>query len=108
MNISLEQAINGVVSYIELDTLPLLPNGIKKFGAYMAVAAFKRNPAVVVKPYEQFLKMAGVLSDDGKIVNVDAFSEIVKAAFEKVPSVSICGFTFEAQDVDKLVSRLGG
>lgn len=108
MQVSLEQAVNGVVDYVELDTLPLLPNGVKKLGAYMAVAGFKRNPTVLIKPYEQFLKVAGVLSDDGKIVDVDALSEIVKSAFAKVPSVSIFGFTFEVQDVDKLVSRLGG
>lgn len=108
MQVSLEQAVNGVVDYVELDTLPLLPNGVKKLGAYMAVAGFKRNPTVLIKPYEQFLKVAGVLSDDGKIVDVDAISEIVKSAFAKVPSVSIFGFTFEVQDVDKLVSRLGG
>ena len=108
MQVSLEQAVNGIVDYVELDTLPLLPNGVKKLGAYMAVAGFKRNPTVLIKPYEQFLKVAGVLSDDGKIVDVDALSEIVKSAFAKVPSVSIFGFTFEVQDVDKLVSRLGG
>lgn len=108
MQVSLEQAVNGIVEYVELDTLPLMPNGVKKFGAYMAVEAFKRNPTVLLKPYEQFLKVAGVLSDDGKIVNVDSLSEIIKSAFAKVPTVSVFGFTFEVQDVDKLVSRLGG
>ena len=108
MQVSLEQAVNGIVDYVELDTLPLLPNGAKKLCAYMAVAGFKRNPTVLIKPYEQFLKVAGVLSEDGKIVDIDALSEIVKSAFAKVPSVSLFGFTFEAQDVDKLVSRLGG
>lgn len=108
MQVSLDQAVNGVAEYVELDTLPLLPNGVKKLGAYMAVAGFKRNPAVLIKPYEPFLKMTGILSEDGKIVDVDVLSEVVKSAFAKVPSVSAFGFTFEAQDVDKLVSRLGG
>ena len=108
MQVSLEQAVNGIVEYVELDTLPLMANGVKKFGAYLAVAAFKRNPTVLIKPYEQFLKVAGVLSDDGKIVDVDSLAEIVKAAFAKVPTVNAFGFTFEVQDVDKLVSRLGG
>lgn len=63
---------------------------------------------MIVKPYEQFLKTLGVLSEDGKIVNVDILADIVKSAFAKLPSVSVFGFTFEVQDVDKLVSRLGG
>lgn len=108
MQVSLDQAVKGIVEYVELDTLPLLPNGVKKLGAYMAVAGLKRNPTILLKPYEQFLKVAGVLSEDGKIVDVDVLSEIVKSAFAKVPTVNIFGFTFEVQDVDKLVSRLGG
>lgn len=108
MNISLEQAVKGVADYVELDTLPLMQNSARKFGAYVAVEAFRRNPTMIVKPYEQFLKTLGVLSEDGKIVNVDVLADIVKSAFAKLPSVSVFGFTFEVQDVDKLVSRLGG
>lgn len=108
MQVSLDQAVNGIVEYVELDTLPLMPNGVKKFGAYIAVEGFKRNPTILLKPYEQFLKVAGVLSEDGKIVDVDALSDIVKSAFAKIPTVSAFGFTFEVKDVDKLVSRLGG
>lgn len=108
MNVSLEQAVKGVADYVELDTLPLMQNSARKFGAYVAVEAFRRNPTMIVKPYEQFLKTLGVLSEDGKIVNVDVLADIVKSAFAKLPSVSVFGFTFEVQDVDKLVSRLGG
>ena len=108
MNISLEQAVKGVADYVELDTLPLMQNSLKKFGAYIAVEGFRRNPTMIVKPYEQFLKTLGVLSEDGKIVDVDVLTDIVKSAFAKLPSVSVFGFTFEVQDVDKLVSRLGG
>lgn len=108
MTIALDQAVTGLASYAELDVLPLLPNGMKKFGAYMAVAAFKRNPTVILKPYEQYLKMFGILSDDAKTIDVDALAESLKSTFAKVPNVEIFGFTFEAQDVDKLVSRLGG
>ena len=108
MNVSLEQAVKGVADYVELDTLPLMQNSARKFGAYVAVEAFRRNPTMIVKPYEQFLKTLGVLSEDGNIVNVDVLADIVKSAFAKLPSVSVFGFTFEVQDVDKLVSRLGG
>jgi len=108
MNIALDQAVTGLASYAELDVLPLLPNGTKKFTAYMAVAAFKRAPNVILKPYEQYLKMFGMLSEDGKIVNVDVLAESLKSTFAQVPTVELFGFTFEAHDVDKLVSRLGG
>lgn len=108
MTIALDQAVNGVASYAELDVLPLLPNGKKKLFAYMAVAGFRRNPMLILKPYEQYLKMFGVLSEDGKMIDIDALAENFKSAFEKVPSVELLGFTFDSQDVDKLVSRIGG
>lgn len=108
MQVSLDQAINGLASYAELDVLPILPNGIKKFGAYMAIAAFKRNPSIIMKPYEKYLQTFGVLSDDAKMVDIEVLAESLKSTFAKVPNVEFFGFTFEAQDVDKLVTRLGG
>ena len=108
MTITLEQALNGLATFAELDTLPLMQNGVKKLGAYMAVEALRRNPAVIAKPYESFFKMIGALSEDGKMVDVDSLSNYLKSAFMKVPSVSLWGFTFDANDVDKLVARMGG
>lgn len=108
MTTSLEQAVNGLASYAELDVLPMLPNNVKKFGAYMAVAAFRRNPFVILSPYEKFLKAFGVLSADGMTVDVTALAENLRATFANVPSVELFGFVFEAKDVDKLVSRIGG
>lgn len=108
MTISLEQAMAGLASFAELDTLPLMPNGIKKLGAYMAVEALRRNPSVIAKPYEDFFKMVGVVSEDGRTVNVDALSEYLRSAFAKVPSVTLWGFNFDSTDVDKLIARMGG
>lgn len=108
MTTSLEQAVAGLASYAELDVLPLLPNGTKKLLSYMAVAGFRRNPAVVLAPYERFLKAFGILSEDGRTVDTTSLVENLKVAFANVPNVEFCGITFEAKDVDKLVSRLGG
>lgn len=108
MTITIEQAMNGLAAFAELDTLPLMPNGIKKLGAYMAVEALKRNPAVVAKPYEAFFKMIGAISEDGRTVNVDALSDYLRSAFAKVPVVTLWGFNFDSTDVDKLIARMGG
>lgn len=100
--------MNGLAAFAEIDILPLMQNGVKKLGAYMAVEALRRNPAAVSKPYESFFKMLGVLSEDGRTVDLDALSTYLQSSFAKVPSVSLWGFTFDANDVNKLVSRLGG
>lgn len=108
MTVTFANAMNGVAAFAELDALPHMPNSVKKLGAYMAVEGLKRNPNVVTKPYEQFFKMLGVISEDGTTVDVDALSNYLKSAFEKVPSVNLWGFTFEAKDAEKLIARIGG
>lgn len=108
MTVTLANAMNGVAAFAEQDALPHMPNGVKKLGAYMAVEAVKRNPTVITKPYEQFFKMLGVVSEDGSTVDVDALANYLKSAFEKVPTVEIWGFTFDTKDVEKLVARIGG
>lgn len=108
MQIPTERAMNGIAAFAELDALPHMPNSIKKVGAYMAIEAAKRNPSVLTKPYEQFFKMLGVVSEDGSTVDVDALSNYMRSAFEKVPSVNLWGFTFDSKDVSKLLARIGG
>ena len=108
MTVTFANAMNGIAAFAELDALPHMPNGIMKVGAYMAVEGLKRNPNVVTKPYEQFFKMLGVLSEDGNTVDVDALSGYLRSAFEKVPTVNLWGFTFDSNDVEKLIARIGG
>lgn len=108
MIVPLANALNGVAAFAELDALPHMPNGVKKLGAYMALEAVKRNPNTIAKPYEQFFKMIGVLSEDGNTVDVDALSEYLRSAFEKIPTVNLWGFTFNMEDVNRLVARIGG
>ena len=108
MVITLQDAVNGVATFAELDALPHMPNGAKKALAYIAVAAARKTPSVFMKPYEPFMKMIGVLSEDGLTVDVDALADYLKIAFEKVPTVNIWDFKFDANDVGKLVSRIGG
>ena len=108
MTVTYEQAMNGLANFAELDTIPIMPNSLKKVGVVMAVESLKKNPSFISKPYESYFKMLGVLSEDGKTVNVDMLSDYLKSAMQKVPNVTLWGFTFDASDVDKLISRLGG
>lgn len=107
MVITLQDAMNGVADFAELDAIPHMPNGLKKVGAYIAVDAAKRNPSAFTKPYEPYMKMVGVLSEDGSTVDVDALAGYLRSAFEKVPTVNLWDFRFDAKDVEKLISRMG-
>lgn len=107
MVITLQDAINGVADFAELDAIPHMPNGVKKVGAYIAIDAAKKNPSIFTKPYEPYMKMIGVLSEDGSTVDMDALAGYLRSAFEKVPTVTMWDFMFDAKDVEKLISRMG-
>lgn len=104
--IPLKTAMEGVLSFAANDVLPSMPNGLKKFAAYMALGALKTNPEPAVRPYMPFLKMTGVLSEDGSTVDEQKMAVAFSDAFANVPNVDFLGFTFTAEDANKLITRI--
>lgn len=104
--IPLKNAMEGVLSFAANDVLPSMPNGLKKFAAYMALGALKANPEPAVKPYIPFLKMSGVVTEDGSTVDEQKLSVALSDAFANMPSVDFLGFTFTSEDADKLINRI--
>lgn len=104
--IPLKTAMEGVLSFAANDVLPSMPNGLKKFAAYMALGALKTNPEPAVKPYMPFLKMSGVVSDDGATVDEQRLGSALSDAFANMPTVDFLGFTFTADDASKLINRI--
>ena len=104
--VPLKTAMEGVLAFAANDILPAMPNNLKKFGAYMALGALKTNPEPVIKPYIPFLKMSGILSDDGTTVDEQKLAMSFNDAFANIPSVDFLGFTFSVDDANKLISRI--
>lgn len=98
--------MDGLHSFALNDVIPLMPNGAKKFAAYMVAGSLKANPDVLVKPYEGFLKMSGIMSGDGQSVDEQRLSAALAEAFANMPSLDILGFTFSADDATRLVDRV--
>lgn len=99
-------AMDGVLAFAERDVLPLLPNGLRKLTAYMALGALRSNPEPAVKPYEGFLKMTGIMSEDGQSVDEQRLSAAFAEAFANMSTVDFLGFTFSADDAARLVDRV--
>lgn len=104
--VPLKTAMEGVLSFAANDILPSMPNVIKKFGAYMALGALKTNPEPAVKPYMPFLQMSGIVSGDGTTVDEQKLAMAFSDAFANMPSVDFLGFTFSAEDANKLINRI--
>ena len=104
--VPLKTAVDGLHSFAVNDVIPLMPNGPKKFVAYMVASSLKTNPEHVMKPYEGFLKMTGIMSGDGQSVDEQRLSASLAEAFANMPALDLLGFTFSADDAVKLVDRV--
>ena len=95
-----------MLSFAANDVLPSMPNNLKKFGAYMALGALKTNPEPAVRPYMPFLQMSGIVSEDGATVDETRLATAFSDAFANMPTVDFLGFTFAADDANKLINRI--
>lgn len=104
--VPLRTAMDGALAFAANDVVPLMPNGVRKFAAYMAIGALKSNPEPALKPYEAFLKMAGIMSEDGSMVDEARLSSAMDDAFANMTTVDFLGFTFTHDDAKRLVERV--
>jgi hypothetical protein len=104
--VPMKTAMEGVLAFAANDILPSMPNGIKKFGAYMALGALKTNPEPAIKPYLPFLQMSGIVSEDGSTVDEQKLAMAFSDAFANMPTVDFLGFTFSVDDANKLINRI--
>lgn len=104
--IPMKTALEGVLSFAQNDVLPSMPNGRKKFAAYMALGALKTNPEPAVRPYIPYLKIIGIVSEDCSSVDEQKMAVAFSDAFTNMPSVDFLGFTFTSEDANKLINRI--
>lgn len=104
--VPVKTALDGLHSFALNDVIPLMPNGPRKFAAIFGVCGSRNNPDFLVKPYESFLKMSGIMSGDGQSVDEQRLAAVLADAFQQMPAVEILGFTFSADDVNRLVDRV--
>lgn len=91
MQISLEKAVEGFVSYMA-DQVASIPKMADRFLGFAALGALKSNPAQLVSKVKPWAEMAGIVTDG--MVDIDTLRAALAEAFENVPKVSYFGFTF--------------
>lgn len=104
--VSMQKALDGFATFAAKDVIAAMPNGLNKFLALMAVGAFRNNPATLLRPYEPVLKTIGVITPDGTQVDETALAASLSDAFAALPKFGWLGFTFTADDADKLLQRI--
>lgn len=105
--IPLKQALDGLSAFATQDVITAMPNGVSKFLALMAVGSMRNNSANFVKPYEKMLVSFGIMNEAGDMIDETVLRSALEEAFGSMPSVTWMGFTFDAQDAEKLLRRIG-
>lgn len=106
MMIPKDRLVSGLGEWMRLDLFPAMPDGIARFGANMVLASFRANPDNFLNNYMPFLKMLGVVTDDGTSFDVDAFATYAREAMNDTRSFKIAGFTLDTNDINRLIGRL--
>lgn len=102
--IPLNKALDALATFAGKDVLSAMPPGVNKFLAIMAVNSVRQNPEQLVRPYEKWLRMTGILTDEG--VDEQTLYSALESAFSEMKSVTFMGFTFKQQDAERLLQRM--
>lgn len=105
MQIALEKAVDGFVSYMTDQVAAIKKTG-DRFLGFAALGALKNNPAQLVNKIKPWMEMAGIVTDG--MINVDTLRAALAEAFENVPSVTYFGFTFTIDDAAALLKKMQG
>lgn len=105
MQISLEKAVEGFVSYMA-DQVAAIPKMGDRFLGFAALGALKNNPMQLVNKVKPWMEMAGIVTEG--MVDLDALRAALAEAFENVPKVSYFGFTFTIEDAAALLKKIQG
>lgn len=103
MQISLEKAVEGFVSYMA-DQVAAIPKMGERFLGFAALGALKNNPMQLVNKVKPWMEMAGIVADG--MVDVETLRAALAEAFENVPKVSYFGFTFGIEDAAALLKKM--
>ena len=105
MQISLEKAVEGFISYMA-DQVAAIPKMGDRFLGFAALGALKNNPMQLVNKVKPWMEMAGIVADG--MVDVETLRAALAEAFENVPKVSYFGFTFGIEDAAALLKKMQG
>ena len=105
MQISLEKAVEGFVSYMA-DQVAAIQKMGDRFLGFAALGALKNNPMQLVNKVKPWMEMAGIVADG--MVDVETLRAALAEAFENVPKVSYFGFTFTIEDAAALLKKMQG
>lgn len=101
MRIPMQKATDSLVSYLGTQATQI-QSMRDRFIMFAALGAAKANPANLLGPYMNALRMVGVVDEQG-MVCTEAVRSAMQNAFANVPSFSALGFTFSQADAEEFL-----
>lgn len=105
MQIPLEKAVNGFISYMA-DQVSAIPKLGQRFLGFGALGALKSNPSMLISNVKPWMEMAGIVTDG--MVDIEMLKAALAEAFDNVPKVNYFGFTFTVEDAAALLAKMQG
>lgn len=103
MQITLERAVEGLVSYME-EQIRQMTDPLDKFKWSLGKGVLQNNPSGIVARLRPTLEMFGILS--GNTVDLDAMKAALDMGFANVPRVPLFGWNFTAEDSNTLLAKM--
>ena len=103
MQITLERAVEGLVSYMD-EQMRRMNDPLDRFKWSLAKGVVRNNPSGIVARLRPTLEMLGVLS--GNTVDLESMKAALDMGFAEVPSVPIFGWNFTAEDSSSLLAKM--
>lgn len=103
MQISVEKAVDAFIGYMA-DQVASIPKGINRWLGFGSLAALKGNPSMIVNNVKPYLEMVGIIKDG--MVDTDMARMFLENAFANEPRLSYFNFTFTADDIPALMSKM--
>lgn len=109
--ITISQLVDGTITYIETDILPVL-DGWQAWVAAATLNLARKRADAIIEPLlnHKAIKALGLVSETG-LVNIDEVYIAIKAAAQKHGAIKvdigpIGDFTFSDKDIEALYKRL--
>ena len=93
--------------YVDAEIAPKA-DSVRRFGIYGFLFVIQNKVNQFLEPYSPALSAAGVLVENGTMIDLDVGYEMAKFAMEKTGKVELFGYLMDMSDIESLYAIAKG
>lgn len=103
--ININKLVNILPEFVDSRLMPSAPPHVK-FLLGGAIPLIISRQSEILNTYGNLLETLGIYNPETNEINISKASAFIRAGFNKTPTVSLLGFTFNGSDGEALISLL--